>query len=264
MIVIGGHRDGRIQRTPVLHAVNRDFRLPAENRHDLLALPRKEPAMHRRQERGFTLVELLIVMTIIGLVSILVIPAVFTGLSDQRMVGSVQVFHGALVEAVGFAASSHSPCGVRLMPSPVNPDSLSQIVPLVTPPRYTDGLVSTFPGTDYSALTPLPCLVIEQSPGYWVQSGPTWTFQPNSPTSWCYNVRLGDRILWAGKPYTACGPMGQTNADLFVNPPGSYVNGVWTPVVYTRTYTAPDGVTTATAQPDYLFLVNGVEDRKSG
>src|SRR5208283_3702700 len=45
---------------------------------------------------------------------------------------------------------------------------------------------------------------------------------------------------------------------------GSYVNGVWTPVVYTRTYTAPDGVTTATAQPDYLFLVNGVDDNQDG
>src|SRR5208283_435228 len=45
---------------------------------------------------------------------------------------------------------------------------------------------------------------------------------------------------------------------------GSYVNGVWTPIVYTRTYTAPDGITTATASPDYLFLVNGVDDNQNG
>jgi hypothetical protein len=58
--------------------------------------------------------------------------------------------------------------------------------------------------------------------------------------------------------------MGLANQDLSVNPPGSYnAQGVWVPVVYSRTYTAPDGVTQVTMQPDYLFLVNGIDDGQS-
>ncbi len=192
-------------------------------------------------------------MTIIGLVSVLAIPAIVTGIQDRKMVGSVQALQGALVEAAGFAASQHATCGIRLVPSTTIPGMFDQVLSLVTPPRYSEGLVSIYPGADYSSLTSLPCLVVEQHPGTWTQAGTSWIFPPNSPTSWFFNVRLGDRISWGGKPYTVCGPMAVANNDLAVNGPP-----------WQRTYTAPDGKTQVTTTVDYLFLVNGIDDNGDG
>src|SRR5208283_3045617 len=105
-------------------------------------------------------------------------------------IASTQLLQGALVAARDSAIHANAPCGIRLAPDPTNPDNLNQIIPLIAPPHYNEGMVSTWPGTDYSALTTLPCLVIEQSPGTWVQSGTAWIFQTNAPTSWFFNIRL--------------------------------------------------------------------------
>ncbi len=201
---------------------------------------------------AFTLIELLVVITIIGLISVIVLPGLVWTLTDRQVLTSAQLLHGALVGARDAAIGANAQCGIRLLPSAVNPDSLVQIMPLITPPTYSEGLISTYPGTDYSSLTSLPCLVVEQSPGTWVQTGITWAFLPNSPTNWSYNVRLGDHISWGGKPYTVCGPTATANNDLSVN------GQPWQ-----RTYTAPDGITQMTTTAEYLFLVNGVDDGQS-
>ena len=85
------------------------------------------------------------------------------------------------------------------------------------------------------------------------------TFTPNEPTSWFWNIRIGDkiRISNAGQYYTVIGPMTQANPELFVNdgPAGS-------PTQLVRTYS--NGTTSATVRVEYLFLVNGQDDDNDG
>ncbi len=166
---------------------------------------------------AFTLIELLVVIIIIGLVSTAVILGAVWALGDHQLLASAQLLQGALVGARDAAIAANVPCGIRLLPSLANPDSLVQIMPLVTGARYTDGLVST---------TPAPT-----SPGPLMLTG--------SLTNWGWNVRLGDRISWGGRPYTVCGPMTIANNDLFIN--------------------YPPGQTT-----DYLQLTNGRDDDQNG
>ncbi len=211
---------------------------------------------------AFTLIELLVVITIIGLVSAAVIPAVVWALGDQQLLASAQLLQGALAGSQDAAVHANTPCGIRLMPSPANPDSLDQIVPLITPPTYSEGLISTDPapfivqivnGHPLNVRIPGP-LTIEQSLVTWIQSGSDWVAQPNSPTSWAWNVRLGDRISWRDRQYTVCGPITTANNDLFVN--GNTVS---------RTYTAPDGVTQAGPfTVEFLLVTDGLDDDQNG
>ena len=181
--------------------------------------------------RAFTLIELLVVITIIGLVSVLVLPGLIWAVTDRAMVSSVQALQGSLVEAAAFARQTtsstegqpafirqpNSSCGIRLIPSTTNPDSLTQVMPLITPPRYTEGTITMLPAPT--------------APGPLTITG--------DQTYWGWNIRLGDKISWGGKPYWVCGPLTQPNADLFVNyPAGNTV--------------------------DYLNLVNGVDDNQNG
>ncbi len=204
---------------------------------------------------AFTLIELLVVITIIGLVSAAVIAGVVWALGDQQLLASAQLLQGALVGARDAAIAANAPCGIRLLPSSANPDSLDRIMPLVTGPRYMEGLITTDPApTDLLGHRVPGPLTVEESPITWVQSGPAWVAQSNSPTSWAWNVRLGDRISWGGRPYTVCGPNGRDNTDLFVHD-----NTV------SRTYTALDGVTqVGPFMVEFLLLANGVDDDMNG
>jgi len=158
---------------------------------------------------GFTLVELLVVITIIGLVSVLAIPTVIHSVGERHLIGSVQGLQGALIQARDLAASSgrprwsargtirESPCGIRLRPSVTNPTKLDTILPLITPEPYRDGTITTSPAP----------------------AGPGPLTITGNLTAWAWNIRLGDRLILSPHAYTVCGPMVQRNADLFVNYP---------------------------------------------
>ena len=86
------------------------------------------------------------------------------------------------------------------------------------------------------------------------------TFTPNEPTSWFWNIRIGDkiRISNAGQYYTVIGPMTQANPELFVNdgPAGS-------PPQLVRTYSNGTN-NSGPFNVEYLFLVNGQDDDNDG
>jgi prepilin-type N-terminal cleavage/methylation domain-containing protein len=206
--------------------------------------------------RGFTLVELMIVITIILAVSVIALPGVVSAIAARQVDASVQILQGAIVGARDRAVMASAPAGLRLLPNPADANSLVTILPMESAPDYTDGLINTFPAEVYAASVTggLPCLVLEESPGHWEQVNGTWAFLPNTPTAWAWNVRAGDKVrIGNGHVFTVCGPLPQTNQDFFVS--GNTLQ---------RTYTAPDGTTTVTVNPEFLLLTNGLDDDKDG
>ena len=151
---------------------------------------------------------------------------------------------------------------------------MNRIVPLEAAPDYDEGMISIIkdlvspfavaPVYPYPSvpnpLTPtlsMSVLMVEECPVDTPTN--TNTFTPNEPTSWFWNIRIGDkiRISNAGQYYTVIGPMTQANPELFVNdgPAGS-------PTQLVRTYS--NGTTSATVHVEYLFLVNGQDDDNDG
>lgn len=208
-----------------------------------------------RYRSGFTLVELLVVITIILAISVIAMPGVINAIQSRQADVAVQILQGSIASARDLAIHSNNLAGLRFLPNPANPNELVKIVPLVPAPDYTDGQVNTFPGEVYpvSVTGGLPCLVLEESPGSWHLVGGKYGWLPNVPTTWGWNIRAGDRVYLAGHAYTVCGPLPQTNAEFLVS--GNTLQ---------RTYTAPDGLTSVTLNPEYLLLVNGMDDNGDG
>ena len=166
--------------------------------------------------------------------------------------------------------------GIRLIPEsvsrladgtidPAKPLVCSKIIPIAAPPPYMEGRVSILPSNVYPvAFTGgRPCLVLEQSPGHWQESGGGYVWIPNSPTSWAWNLRAGERVVIdSGPPYTICGPLailpGDGNPEAFINygQPGA-------PTGLTRVITSPDGQE-VTVEVEALLLVNGLDDNGDG
>ncbi len=244
--------------------------------------------------RGFTLLDLLVVMLIIMLFSVLVLPTVITSIGERQIVGAASLLQSALSGARDAAMRNGSPAGLRFLPDPVFPltyQANGQVDPtraivsnrwvsMVSGPDYSEGLVRTIPlppptpqlAAYYNTVTAgLPpgyhCLVLLQAPGHWFQSGGSgpWQWAVNSPTSWAWNIRLGEKVQIGsvGAEYTVCGPplmalgpSSGSNADLFVN------YGL-PPILPSLPYPAPDG-TPNTITPEYLLLVNGQDDNQDG
>lgn len=68
-----------------------------------------------RSRRGFTLVELLVVTTIVLLVSILAIPAVVHSYQERGVRSAVDLITQAMATARDRAAATNSPCGIRFL-----------------------------------------------------------------------------------------------------------------------------------------------------
>jgi prepilin-type N-terminal cleavage/methylation domain-containing protein len=261
--------------------------------------PRAESPCHVARRSGFTLIELLVVITIILLVSAVALPTVLPALSHRQVSEAARILQAALVGARDAAIRDNAPSGIRLLPDPALsglnaggvldntlPLAYNRVVPIGIPPDYQEGLVSVVPANAvfnangnnlYTFLAvfvggPPNVLVLEQSPGTWQLSGTAFTYVPNPPTSWFWNIRVGDKVQInnAGPWYTVIGPLsvnpanttaGQTgqNPELFVN-----VGMPGTPTPLTYTITAPDNSTTTVINPEYLLLVNGQDDNANG
>jgi hypothetical protein len=114
------------------------------------------------------------------------------------------------------ATLAGSPQGIRLELDPSLPpvrlasgqiDPLSVLAanrwtPMSTAPDYDDGLCSAYPAEVYPAwVQPVTCLILEEQPGHWVNTGAAWVFASNDPVTWWHNVRVGERNLdWRGRP----------------------------------------------------------------
>jgi prepilin-type N-terminal cleavage/methylation domain-containing protein len=220
------------------------------------------------QGKGFTLVELLVVITIILLVSAVALPVVLPALAHAQMSEAARALQGALAGARDSAIHNQLPSGIRLLPDPtlngINPATglldanyplaFNRIVPIESPPPYSEGMVAVLPAG--SITLPFPCIAIQE----WAVD--LTTGLPNSPTSWFWNIRVGDKIQInnAGPFYTVVGPMAigpndtlTSNTEMFVNvgPPGTT-----SPVTSSQ-----NGVT---VNPEFLYLVNGEDDNGNG
>ncbi len=236
--------------------------------------------------RGFTLVELLVVLTIALLLSILAIPPIVGAINHRTGREGASIIQAALAGARDQAARDNSPAGVRLLPDPTIPIGrlpggqvdpaatliYNRMIPLAMPPNYADGMAGIYPRDVYptTVTSGLPVLVIEESPGYWQPilpppaTGPKYVFLPNSPASWAWNVRVGDRLQLGGSGqfYTVVGPTiaaVNDNPDLFTN-----IGLPGTKPLLSRTLPSPDGLQSVTALVEYLLLTNGRDDNGNG
>ncbi len=259
-----------------------------------------------RECRGFTLVELLVVMLIILLVSALALPTVLPAISHRQVSEAARLLHGALVGARDAAIHNNSLSGIRLLPDPgfpvqyaldpktntvkVKPITIlaaNRLVPIQPGPNYGEGYINiTSPLSDLangigptaipyptgSGVYPYPSglagsvLLVEQS----VYDPKAPGLVPNPPTSWFWNIRVGDKIQInnSGDYYTVVGPInvapwnpttpGQ-NPELFVNVGNP---GTVSPLV--RPFPAPPIASLTTCNPEFLFLVNGQDDNGNG
>jgi prepilin-type N-terminal cleavage/methylation domain-containing protein len=240
--------------------------------------------MHSRTTsyEGFTLLEIMVVITIILIVSVLVLPTVGSILSHRQVSESARLLQAALAGARDSAIRNNAPSGIRLLPDPVlngiNPSTgqldsgailaANRVIPIEPAPAYHEGLVTVdynfgvsslqlpYPGAgggNYPFLgTGAPNVLLLEEATYNILIDPPML---NSPTSWFWNIRIGDKLQInnAGLWYTVVGPMTQANSELFVNvgPPGTQsplarFNGV---IVY---------------YPEFLLLVNGLDDNGNG
>jgi len=187
--------------------------------------------------RAFTLVELLVVITIILVVSAIALPMIISGLSHRQVSEAARILQAALAGARDAAIRDNAPSGIRLLPDPTAPNACNRLIPLMQPPSYQEGLVSVFPSTAYPATVLLGTLALVLEEQVNDSLG-----LPNPPTSWFWNIRVGDKVQInsAGPWYTVCGPTITSNPEGFANvgQPG-------------------------TASPlghDYLLLTNGRDD----
>src|SRR4051794_4013412 len=73
----------------------------------------------RRDHPGFTLMELLIVITIIVIVSAITLPTVIPAIGHRQASEAARILQGALVGARDAATHGNQPSGIRLLPDPV-------------------------------------------------------------------------------------------------------------------------------------------------
>jgi prepilin-type N-terminal cleavage/methylation domain-containing protein len=222
-------------------------------------------ATRRTSPRGFTLVELLVVITIIALISAVALPVVLPALNERRVSEAARLLQAILAGTRDTAIRANAPRGIRLLPDPVfsggplgQPLAANRIIPIEPGPDYTEGLVRAVSATLPNVIpaTPDPLfnanyLTIAES-GF---SGLVPNQVPNNPTNWYLNIRQGDKLRFndSGNFYTIAGPVSALSA---VNNPERFIAG------------SPSSTVALASQtgwlPDFLLLLNGQDDDGDG
>lgn len=220
----------------------------------------------RPARRAFTLVELLVVVTIIALISAVALPVVLPALSERRVSEASRLLQAVLSGARDAAIRANAPRGIRLLPDPVfNPNGTgppgtlasNRVVAIEPAPDYTEGQVTVATRPLKTNTGTVTQLIVQEV----LFTNPPTNTIPGAPTSWYWNIRQGDKIRFngSGNYYTIAGPMtigpnadakaqanGQmSNTDRFIN------NG-------------PPNTNFTNRPAEFLIVTNGIDDDNDG
>lgn len=201
-----------------------------------------------RVRRGFTLVELLVVMVIVVMVSVVALPTIYSSFRERSIQEAARLVQATFTAAKDDAVRFGTMRGVRFVPDPSDPGICSRLLPIGSAADYSEGLLTvTDPATlPAGFVLPYPCLMVEQA---------TRDLQgrTTAPTSWPGNVRVGDRLQVGrnGPLYTVVGPTDPAN------PTDEGFVAITMPLVRTDP-------SAGEVKVDYLWLVNGVDDDRNG
>src|SRR5262249_43905566 len=109
---------------------------------------RRDQAMRPSPRRGFTLLELFIVIVIVALLTAATIPVVLPALAERRVSEGARILQAALAAARGQAIRANPPRGSRLLPAPGFPGSTTdprfaanRIIAIEPAPDSFEGLI---------------------------------------------------------------------------------------------------------------------------
>lgn len=196
---------------------------------------------------GSTLIELLVCIAIMAIAWALA-PAILSSIAAYRLRSAASVVSGhferakdrAALAARDDARSSMAGrtvvgfAGVRL--------TKDRLIPLTPTGSYSEGRATIRFDWPAGFTPPYGRLVLEEA--LYDETG-----LRNNPTSWYWNIRLGDVVNVTGVDYTVCGPMEVANAEKYVN---VGMQGVGSPL------DRGDG------PAEFLWLVNAADDNRDG
>ena len=228
------------------------------------------PRNRRRGGRGFTLVEILVVLAIIALISAVALPTILPALNERRVSEAARELQAAIAGTRDAAIRANAPRGIRLLPDPILSPvpygsgdlgvlTSNRFVTIEPAPDYHEGLIVAIP-----AATSGLFLQVEQS----LNSTISGVRVPNEPTGWYFNIRQGDKIRFndSGAYYTIAGPL---FTGPFYNPSASQTRFLNTERYINLTNPDPSTYTSppfawAPVGLDFLNLTNGVDDDHDG